>query len=112
MELGALVCTARAPGCDACPVAEACAWRRAGRPADVHAARRRRQAWAGTDRQVRGRVMAALRAADGPVPADALGDVTADDVQRARVLAGLVADGLAVAVVGPDGSTTGYGLPT
>ncbi|RMI03391.1 A/G-specific adenine glycosylase, partial [Cellulomonas triticagri] len=30
MELGALVCTARAPRCGACPVADACAWRRAG----------------------------------------------------------------------------------
>src|SRR5690242_2467685 len=32
MELGALVCTAAAPRCGACPVASSCAWQRAGRP--------------------------------------------------------------------------------
>ena len=34
MELGALVCTARSPRCDACPVRDVCAWYAAGRPAD------------------------------------------------------------------------------
>ena len=34
MELGALVCTPGAPGCGACPLAEPCAARRAGNPAD------------------------------------------------------------------------------
>ncbi|WP_425462365.1 A/G-specific adenine glycosylase [Myceligenerans xiligouense] len=72
MELGALVCTARAPRCDACPVAELCAWRAAGSPPDEHAGRRRTQAWHGTDRQCRGRVMATLREADGPVDRSAL----------------------------------------
>ncbi len=33
MELGAIVCTARSPRCDACPIADACAWRLAGYPA-------------------------------------------------------------------------------
>ncbi|MCR8671169.1 A/G-specific adenine glycosylase, partial [Agrococcus sp. HG114] len=32
MELGALVCTARAPRCHECPIADACAWRAAGYP--------------------------------------------------------------------------------
>src|SRR4051812_28950760 len=32
MELGALVCTARAPRCDECPVRRQCAWRLAGAP--------------------------------------------------------------------------------
>ncbi|GAB4084548.1 A/G-specific adenine glycosylase [Myceligenerans cantabricum] len=67
MELGALVCTARSPRCDACPVAGLCAWRAAGSPPDAHADRRRTQAWHGTDRQCRGRVMATLRDAEGPV---------------------------------------------
>jgi len=31
MELGALVCTARSPDCDACPLRRACAWRQAAR---------------------------------------------------------------------------------
>ena len=33
MELGALVCTARSPRCDACPLATTCAWQGAGAPA-------------------------------------------------------------------------------
>ena len=66
MELGALVCTARAPRCAACPVADRCRWRAAGYP-EHDGPPRRGQAWAGTDRQVRGRLMAVLREADGPV---------------------------------------------
>lgn len=94
MELGALVCTARAPRCPACPVRDLCAWRAAGSPADVHAPRRRTQAWAGTDRQVRGRIMALLREALEPAPASAVAAVWPDDAQRDRCLAGLLADGL------------------
>ncbi len=100
MELGALVCTARAPRCGTCPVAAGCAWRRAGMPADVHAGRRRTQAWAGTDRQVRGKVMALLRDALGPVPAHAVAAVWPDDAQRRRCLAGLVEDGLVQELAG------------
>lgn len=94
MELGALVCTARSPRCDVCPVAALCAWNLAGRPADEHAARRRTQAWEGTDRQVRGRVMAIVRGAPGPVLRGALDDVAADRLQVARCVASLVEDGL------------------
>ncbi|MCL3863093.1 A/G-specific adenine glycosylase [Actinotalea sp. K2] len=96
MELGALVCTARSPRCGVCPIADACAWRLAGMPADAHAHRRRRQTWAGTDRQVRGRVMALLRSADHPLPVHLLEEVSADAEQRERALAGLVRDGLVV----------------
>ncbi len=63
MELGALVCTARAPRCDQCPWRDRCAWLAAGQPADEHASRRRTQSWHGTDRQARGLVMARLREA-------------------------------------------------
>jgi A/G-specific adenine glycosylase len=105
MELGALVCTARAPRCPACPVRELCAWAAAGRP-DLAAPVRRAQPWAGTDRQVRGRLMAVLRDATGPVPAGALAAVWDEPVQRARALDGLVVDGLVDPL--PDGS---YALP-
>ena len=100
MELGALVCTSRALRCSDCPVADRCRWRAAGYP--EHAGPPRRgQAWAGTDRQVRGRLMAVLRAADGPVSRTAL-DATWDDaVQRVRCLDTLVLDGL-VEPVGDD----------
>ncbi|MDQ6754623.1 MAG: A/G-specific adenine glycosylase [Actinomycetota bacterium] len=66
MELGALLCTARSPKCDACPVRNVCAWRAAGEPEPTYVPKG--QAWAGTDRQVRGAVMAVLRAAQAPVP--------------------------------------------
>ncbi|MCC2307449.1 A/G-specific adenine glycosylase [Cellulomonas sp. zg-Y338] len=103
MELGALVCTARSPRCDACPVAGLCAWRAAGRPADEHAARRRTQAWAGTDRQVRGRVMALLRDAIGPVPAAAVEALWPDRTQLERCVESLLADGLLARDAAADG---------
>ncbi|NYI05734.1 A/G-specific adenine glycosylase [Allostreptomyces psammosilenae] len=93
MELGALVCTARTPECARCPLADACAWRLAGHPPHDGPARRG-QAYAGTDRQVRGRLLAVLREADGPVEQARLDQVWDDAVQRARALDGLVADGL------------------
>ena len=64
MELGALVCTARTPRCGGCPVAARCAWRLAGAPAYDGPARRV-QPFAGTDRQVRGLLMAVLREPGG-----------------------------------------------
>ncbi|PFG40317.1 A/G-specific DNA-adenine glycosylase [Georgenia soli] len=118
MELGALVCTARSPRCTACPLLGRCAWVAAGRPDDEHAHRRRTQGWHGTDRQVRGRIMAHLRrlpdglaagreellaaGADGADPA-----ALPDPAQPARALASLVADGLVAAE--PDAS--GFRLP-
>jgi A/G-specific adenine glycosylase len=95
MELGALVCTAKAPKCGACPVAGQCAWRSAGSPPDAHAARRRTQAWAGTDRQARGRVMAELRQAAEPVDRTLLASLWHDPLQLDRAIAGLIEDGLA-----------------
>lgn len=96
MELGALVCTARAPRCGACPVASACAWLAAGSPA-YDGPPRRRQPFTGTDRQVRGLLMAVLRDASGPVRVGDLAAVWPDAAQRQRALAGLLADGLAQA---------------
>ena len=60
----------------------------------------------GTDRQCRGRLLAVLRESDGPVPAALLDAAWADESQRARSLASLVADGLAESL--PGGS---YALP-
>lgn len=93
MELGAVVCTARAPRCGECPVTDRCRWRAAGFP-DHGGPPRRGQAWAGTDRQVRGRLMAVLREADGPVPRHTLEAAWDDPDQRDRCLHTLVVDGL------------------
>jgi A/G-specific adenine glycosylase len=106
MELGALVCTARCPQCGVCPVVGSCAWNLAGRPVDPDAPARKGQAWAGTDRQVRGRLMAVLRASIEPVEPSALDAVWDEPVQRMRALDGLVADGLVDPL--PDGR---YALP-
>ncbi|MFG2630060.1 A/G-specific adenine glycosylase [Streptomyces sp. NPDC048473] len=93
MELGALVCTAKNEDCTRCPIAGQCAWRLAGKPAH-QGPPRRGQTYAGTDRQVRGRLLAVLREAVTPVPQSALDAVWDEPVQRARALDGLVADGL------------------
>lgn len=99
MELGALVCTARSPSCDSCPVADSCAWRLAGSPPHEGPARRT-QSYAGTDRQVRGKLLAVLRETSAPVPRERLDRVWAEPVQRARALDGLVADGLVEPLAG------------
>ena len=93
MELGALVCTARAPRCADCPVRRQCAWRLAGHPAYDGPARRG-QAWHGTDRQMRGALLAVLRDEDGPVQPHQLEAVSGAAAQRERCLDSLVADGL------------------
>lgn len=101
MDLGATVCTARSQDCDACPLAPWCAWRAAGRPvpdpavgsAGVSGGQSR---FDGSDRQGRGRLVAALRR--GPVGPTELAGVMgwpADPERAARVATTLVADGLA-----------------
>jgi A/G-specific adenine glycosylase len=98
MELGATVCTARTPRCGLCPLG-VCAWREAGYPAAQGPARRV-QAYAGTDRQVRGRLLDVLRASDFPVTRAQL-DVAwlTDPQQRDRALDSLLADGLVARTV-------------
>jgi A/G-specific adenine glycosylase len=93
MELGALVCVAGTPRCGVCPVRDRCAWRLAGSPAHEGPAKRV-QKFAGTDRQVRGRLLDVLRAAHEPVDAAALDAAWDDAVQRSRCLDSLLADGL------------------
>jgi len=93
MELGALVCTAKNETCHRCPIAAQCAWRLAGKP-EHDGPPRKGQTYAGTDRQVRGKLLAVLREAHVPVPQAALDRVWDEPVQRGRALDGLVADGL------------------
>jgi A/G-specific adenine glycosylase len=92
MELGATVCTSRSPKCGLCPLS-VCVWRSLGYPAGTEP--RRVQKYAGTDRQVRGRLMDVLRGNDSPVTRAEL-DVAwlADTAQRDRALDSLLVDGL------------------
>ncbi|WP_179470561.1 HhH-GPD family protein [Mycolicibacterium vinylchloridicum] len=93
MELGATVCTARSPKCGICPLS-ACAWRAAGHPAATTAPRPS-QKYAGTDRQVRGRLLDVLRASSAPVVRERLDVVwLTDTAQRDRALDSLLVDGL------------------
>ncbi|GAA4927350.1 A/G-specific DNA-adenine glycosylase [Actinomycetospora succinea] len=94
MELGATVCVARGPRCADCPILDRCAWQRRGRPA-WDGPVRKAQTWAGTDRQVRGRLLDVLRGAPGPVTAAALEAAwLTDPGQRAKCLDSLLVDGL------------------
>lgn len=97
MELGALVCTASNPACDRCPIQHTCAWFGAGKPAYDGPARKV-QGFAGTDRQVRGRLLSVVRESEGAVPKQRLDLVWSEAVQRERALASLIADGLLVRV--------------
>jgi A/G-specific adenine glycosylase len=100
-DLGALVCTRRAPACHRCPVRASCRWAAAGFPApdpiEGSAGISGHQSpFAGSDRQGRGRLVAALRS--GPVRAGDVRTVAgwpSDPERAARVAATLVADGLA-----------------
>lgn len=93
MELGALVCTARSPSCERCPVVDVCHWVSAGRPAHT-GPRRRAQPWAGTDRQVRGEILQRLRESTEPVRREVLDDAGPDVGQVQRCLSALVHEGL------------------
>ncbi|WP_165070455.1 HhH-GPD family protein, partial [Marisediminicola senii] len=106
MELGALVCTARAPRCDVCPIAALCAWRARGYPDYVGPRTPTQKRFEGSDRQVRGLILAELRQSDVPVAATEIEGVWAADEQRDRALAGLLRDGL---VTGSPAA--GYTLP-
>jgi A/G-specific adenine glycosylase len=94
MELGAVLCTARAPRCGDCPLHTSCAWSDAGRPVYT-GPRKPVQGFAGTDRQVRGRLLDVLRDAPGPVPRAVLDAAWSDAGQRDRCLHSLLVDGLA-----------------
>ncbi|EGD55407.1 HhH-GPD family protein [Gordonia neofelifaecis NRRL B-59395] len=94
MELGALVCTARSPLCDACPLVDTCRWVALGKPAH-DGPPRRTQKYDGTDRQVRGLLLDVLRGRTGPVERARLDLAwTRDTAQRDRALDSLLVDGL------------------
>jgi A/G-specific adenine glycosylase len=102
LDLGAMVCTSRSPGCTACPIRRRCRWARGGFPSPDPAAGSAgvstpQSTFAGSDRQGRGRLIDALR--QGPVLSARVPGVMGwpDQSERVeRVLAGLVAEGMVV----------------
>lgn len=98
LDFASGVCTKRNPSCDGCVIAAACAWRGNGPdPAVASAGVSVPQSrFEGSERQVRGRIVAALR--HGPVAVSALDEFGRDTdtpTDLARIASGLVADGLA-----------------
>lgn len=96
MELGQVVCTARAPHCEVCPLAELCAWRADGYPEYDGPRAARQKRYEGSDRQVRGLILHELRAAEIPVPGATISTLWPDAVQLERAMSGLLRDGLVV----------------
>jgi A/G-specific adenine glycosylase len=95
MELGATICTARAPRCEECPLSASCAWRAAGFPAYAGVRAPTQARFEGSDRQVRGIILRELRHSDIPVPEEFLTTLWQDQQQLRRALDSLIADGLA-----------------
>lgn len=104
MELGATVCTAKAPLCDRCPIAGQCVFLRNGRPGLGERRTRPRQRFQGTDRQVRGLVLNALRElpADSVLEREQAERLWKDRIQLDACIASLDDDGLVEML--PDGS--------
>lgn len=119
MELGATVCTAKAPQCGDCPLRDECAFLAAGLPGLGERRTRPRQRFQGTDRQVRGIILNALRqaaaqaargvadgrletGAPGAVPRSQIEQLWPDHVQLDACIASLDEDGLLDML--PDGS--------
>ena len=105
MDLGAQVCTRRNPSCGQCPAQPWCAWavevlgsEPSGQPdpADRSAGVSTRQApFEGSDRQARGRLLAAL--SDGPLPTERAAvemGLEHDEARAQRLVAELIAEGL------------------
>ena len=105
MELGAIVCTSRSPHCDICPIRNGCAWRAADYPEYTGARKSVQKKFEGSDRQVRGLIMAELRSTHRAVTEAEIDSLWPDAAQLQRALHSLVADSLAV------GSPDGYTLP-
>lgn len=96
MELGAVVCAAKAPLCERCPLAAVCAFVAAGRPGLGEKRTRPRQRFQGTNRQVRGKILEALRGVDvaASLPREQVERLWADRVQLDACIASLDEDGL------------------
>ena len=92
MELGALVCTARSPQCEVCPIRDSCRWVIDGKPDNAPA--RRGQPWKGTDRQCRGVIMDVVRNSPRGVKVQMALSAWPEPDQASRFLESLLDDGL------------------
>jgi len=96
MDLGATVCRAASPDCDACPLAKGCAWLAAGRPTPrIAAPRGETTPFEATPRFARGRIVAML-AEGSPLTAEAIAERLPEEHRAAcgRYLEALARDGI------------------
>lgn len=91
MELGALICTARNPKCDTCPISHHCSWKKAGYPRSTNL--KKTHKWHGTNRQCRGRLLQELRRND-TITKVQLNKVWTNRNQLNSALESLISDGL------------------
>lgn len=98
MELGALVCTSTKPDCAQCPIVRSCMWQLRGCPEpskqELLLKAKRVQKYKGTDRQVRGIILDALK--ESRCTRAEINSLWEDQSQLARALFSLLEDGLAV----------------
>lgn len=106
MELGARVCTSKAPRCGDCPISAGCAWRAKGYPDTGARGAAKQSRYAGSDRQARGALLAVLRASTGPISQSALEKAWPEKTQRDRALLSLIDDGLVIPL-----ARNRFGLP-
>ena len=98
MELGALVCQAKLPQCDRCPLADHCAWRANGFPIDHNVVPKKQASYEGSDRQARGRLLGVLRENHTSVGRSQLIASHYPATQAQRALDSLISDGLVTEV--------------
>ncbi|WP_018143327.1 HhH-GPD family protein [Alloscardovia criceti] len=97
MELGATVCTAKNPQCAQCPLESNCAFVAAGFPGLGEKRTRPKQSFQGTNRQVRGLILKALRHAENhKLPYSAIQSVWENRAQLDECIASLDEDGLII----------------
>lgn len=99
-DFAVAICTKRSPGCGACPLRTECGWAGVGDdPATNSAGTSGRQStFAGSDRQARGKLIAAL--GQGPISATEVPEAMelVGETDRAhQLLEGLLSDGMVVA---------------
>lgn len=106
MDLGALVCTARSPKCEECPLSAHCAWRTSGYPPSIRASRPVANRFATTARFARGRIVDHLRGVEMASADDLAANLPSEHRERiGAYLAALERDGVV------ERCTGGFRLP-
>jgi len=104
MEFGALICTARDPLCEKCPIVNDCNWFSLGKPASTIPKKSQAQ-YEGSLRQERGRILKILRENQSPSSIEELAAQSPDPERLETALGQLITE----AMIAKTGGN--YGLP-